>query len=170
MKSENGYRGPGGVSLWAKVWVGLERGKSKGHWTWSCEGLRPRLTFSSWSYDLLYVLCCAAQVTSVMSESGDTLVTLWTEAHQAPLSMVFSRQEQWSGLTCPPPGDQTRVWPRNQTLVSCVACIARQILNLWSFREVPKLWFLDQLGSITGVVTVSPPCKLRRTEATLQIS
>ena len=32
-------------------------------------------------------------------------VTLWTIAHQAPLSMGFSRQEYWSGLPCPPPGD-----------------------------------------------------------------
>ena len=32
-------------------------------------------------------------------------VTLWTVAHQAPLSMEFSRQEYWSGLLCPPPGD-----------------------------------------------------------------
>ena len=32
--------------------------------------------------------------------------TLWTVAHQAPLSMgFFSRQEFWSGLPCPPPGD-----------------------------------------------------------------
>ena len=29
--------------------------------------------------------------------------TLWTRAHQAPLSMGFSRQEYWSGLSCPPP-------------------------------------------------------------------
>ena len=26
--------------------------------------------------------------------------------HQAPLSMGFSRQEHWSGLPCPPPGDR----------------------------------------------------------------
>ena len=32
-------------------------------------------------------------------------VTPWAEAHQAPLSMGFSRQEHWSGLPCPPPGD-----------------------------------------------------------------
>ena len=32
-------------------------------------------------------------------------VTLWPVAHQAPLSMGFSRQEYWSGLPCPPPGD-----------------------------------------------------------------
>ena len=31
--------------------------------------------------------------------------TLWTVAHQAPLSMGFSRQEYWSGLPCPPLGD-----------------------------------------------------------------
>ena len=31
--------------------------------------------------------------------------TLWTVAHQAPLSMGFFRQEYWSGLPCPPPGD-----------------------------------------------------------------
>ena len=29
----------------------------------------------------------------------------WTVAHQAPLSMGFSRQEYWSGLLCLPPGD-----------------------------------------------------------------
>ena len=28
-----------------------------------------------------------------------------TVAHQAPLSMKFSRQEYWSGLPFPPPGD-----------------------------------------------------------------
>ena len=32
-------------------------------------------------------------------------VTLWTVAHQAPLSMGFSRQEHWSVLPCPPPRD-----------------------------------------------------------------
>ena len=31
--------------------------------------------------------------------------TLWTVAHQALLSMEFSRQEYCSGLPVPPPGD-----------------------------------------------------------------
>ena len=31
--------------------------------------------------------------------------TLWTVALQDPLSMGFSRQEYWSGLPCPSPGD-----------------------------------------------------------------
>ena len=32
-------------------------------------------------------------------------VTPWTVASQAPLSMGFSRQEYWSGLPFPSPGD-----------------------------------------------------------------
>ena len=32
-------------------------------------------------------------------------VTPWTVSHQAPLSMGFSRQEYWSGLPFPSPGD-----------------------------------------------------------------
>ena len=32
-------------------------------------------------------------------------MTPWIVAHQAPLSIEFSRQEYWSGLPCPPPGD-----------------------------------------------------------------
>ena len=35
-------------------------------------------------------------------------VTLWTTAHQAPLSKEFSRQEYWSGLLCPPPGHEIK--------------------------------------------------------------
>ena len=32
-------------------------------------------------------------------------MTLRTVAYQVPLSMGFSRQENWSGLPCCPPGD-----------------------------------------------------------------
>ena len=35
----------------------------------------------------------------------DSFVTPWTAAHQAPLSMLFSRQEYCSGLPFPSPGD-----------------------------------------------------------------
>ena len=30
---------------------------------------------------------------------------LWTVTHQSPLSVGFSRQEYWSGMPCPPPGN-----------------------------------------------------------------
>ena len=48
--------------------------------------------------------------------------TPWTVAHQAPLSMGFSRQEYWSGLPCPPPGDLPN--PGLRTSVSCTSCIS----------------------------------------------
>ena len=32
-------------------------------------------------------------------------MTLWSVACQAPLSIGFSRQDYWSGLLFPPPGD-----------------------------------------------------------------
>ena len=41
----------------------------------------------------------------VCAQSYPTLVTSWTVALQAPLSMVLSRQECWSELPCTPPGD-----------------------------------------------------------------
>ena len=36
---------------------------------------------------------------------GQLFVTLWNVTHQTPLSLEFSRQEYWSELPCPPPGD-----------------------------------------------------------------
>ena len=41
----------------------------------------------------------------LVTNSCLTLVTLWIVACQAPLSMGFSRQECWSGLPFPSPGD-----------------------------------------------------------------
>ena len=36
---------------------------------------------------------------------SDSFATPWTVAHQAPLSIGFSRQEYWNGLLFPSPGD-----------------------------------------------------------------
>ena len=36
--------------------------------------------------------------------------TLWTVARRVPLSMGFSRQEYWSGLPFPSPGDLLNPW------------------------------------------------------------
>ena len=45
-------------------------------------------------------------------------VTPWIVAYQAPLSMVFSRQEYWHGLPFPSPGDlpNAGIEPRSPTL------------------------------------------------------
>ena len=48
------------------------------------------------------------------------LVTPWTVVRQVPLSMGFSRQEYWSGLPCPPPGDLSETAIKQVTPVSPV--------------------------------------------------
>ena len=47
--------------------------------------------------------------------------TPWTVALQAPLSVGFSRQEYWSGLPCPPPGDLPAPGIKHMSHVSCTA-------------------------------------------------
>jgi len=44
--------------------------------------------------------------------------TLWTIAHQIPLSMGFSRQEYWSRLLCPSPGDLSDPGMESTSLMS----------------------------------------------------
>ena len=46
--------------------------------------------------------------------------TLWTAAHQAPLSMEFSRQEYWNGLPLPFLGSLPDPWIKPASLVSPV--------------------------------------------------
>ena len=55
--------------------------------------------------------CSVAQSCPTLGGSRDC-------THQAPPSMGFSRQECWSGLPCPPPGDLCNpgIEPRSPTL------------------------------------------------------
>ena len=50
------------------------------------------------------VCVCVCVYTRVFSHVQYS-ATPWTVAHLAPLSMSFSRQEYWSGLSFPTPGD-----------------------------------------------------------------
>ena len=45
-------------------------------------------------------------------------VTLWIIAHQASLFMGFFRQEYWSGLSCPAPGDLPNLGTEPTSLVA----------------------------------------------------
>ena len=47
----------------------------------------------------------------LVAKSCLTLAIPWTLACQPPLSMEFSRQEHWSGLTFPSPGDLSNPGP-----------------------------------------------------------
>ena len=61
-------------------------------------------------------------------------VTPWTVAHQASLFMEFSRQEYWSGLPSPPPGDypDPRVEPTSLTSTCIGRCILFHLGHLGS--------------------------------------
>ena len=66
---------------------------------------------------------------SVMSDSlWPVDLTPWTVECQAPLSMEFSRQECWTGLLCPPPGDLS-----DWCLLQLQHC--RQIIYHWVTRK-----------------------------------
>ena len=56
-----------------------------------------RVYTQNWFYNYVCVLSHFSRVR--------LFVTPWTVAHQAPLPMGFFRQEYWSGLPFPSPGD-----------------------------------------------------------------
>ena len=59
----------------------------------------------------------------------------WTAALQAPLSLGFSRQEYWSGLPCPPPGDLPNPGIKPVSLVSLA--LAGRFFTTGATWEVP---------------------------------
>ena len=61
-----------------------------------------------------------------------TLGTPWTVAHQARLSMGFSRQEYWNGLPFPFPGDH----PQSGTEPVSPA-LAGRFFTILAIREAP---------------------------------
>ena len=59
----------------------------------------------SWTLRLQLTVLTSLCVCVCMLSHVQLFVTPGTVAHQAPLSMGLSRQEYWSGLPFPPPGD-----------------------------------------------------------------
>ena len=55
---------------------------------------------------------------SSVTQSCPIFATLWTVTRQAPLCEGFSRQEYWSGLPCPPPGDLPNPEAKPTSLIS----------------------------------------------------
>ena len=72
------------------------------------------------------------QYAVVCTQSCPTLCNPMTVARQAPLSMEFSRQEYWGGLSFPPPGDLPNPGIESTSPVSCTD---RQILCHWATWE-----------------------------------
>ena len=72
---------------------------------------------------------CPAHGGGLFTKSCPALATPWSVVYQAPLSMGFSRQESWSGLPFPSPGDLS-TQESNPGLLHC-----RQILYRPSYEE-----------------------------------
>ena len=90
------------------------------------------MRYSGWKPRKPGVLDCACVLSPVWP-----FVTPWTVAHQARLSMWFSRQEHWSGLSFPSPGNLPN--PGSKTWFSCVA--GRFLLS-----ESPNRWLKTPAG------------------------
>ena len=99
------------------VWFGSYAGMKDGG-LWGNIDARWAMSFSDWSslqpetgtVDLgevgFFFILSTNHLTGMHAKSLQScLTTLWSVAGQAPPSMGFSRQEYWSGLPCPPPGD-----------------------------------------------------------------
>ena len=85
-----------------------------------------KLTLAMGTYSL--PLCCA-----VLSHVScvQLLVTPLTIACQVPLSMGFSRQEYWSGLPCPPPGDLPNSGIKHMSLKSSVLAGVTALISIF---------------------------------------
>ena len=81
------------------------------------------INWETWTdiYIRLRNMCLSVQMFSCVQ----LLVTAWTVAHQAPLSVGFYRQEYWSGYHSLLQGI---FWPRSWTWGSCVSCTGKWIL------------------------------------------
>ena len=89
--------------------------------------------------------------------------TLWTAAHQAPLSMGFSRQEYWSELPCPPPGDLSH--PGIKPLSLHCRQILYHLSHQWKWKLITRVWLFATVlqlyspwnspGQNTGVGSLS---------------
>ena len=77
---------------------------------------------------------------------------LWTVARQAPLSMGFSRQEYWSGLPCPSPGDLPKpgIEPESPNSSVCPAMAVRFLptSTTWKAHRYTYIYKIYSLYSI----------------------
>ena len=76
--------------------------------------LKPTVSYKHQSkgmmWSLLLLLSCFSRVR--------LYATPWTAAHQAPLSLGFSRQERWSGLPFPSPMHESEKWKWSPSVMS----------------------------------------------------
>ena len=96
-------------------------------------------------------------------------VILWTRAHQASLSMWFSKQEDWSGLPFPPPGNlpkpgikpaapvlQVDTLPLSHWERPVWVCQCFNVYKSPHSENRPGIFGLDSLLHLIGFISSSP--------------
>ena len=66
--------------------------------------------------------------------------TTWTVAHQAPLSMGFSRQEHWSGVPLPSPGDLPDPGIKPRSFALQADCLPSEYRCVYLIQEIDKIY------------------------------
>ena len=112
--------------------------------SWNCSEFTSALLIVIWSIVLLVLMLGNIDTNIILKPSPGAhshilhvrmltffsrvwlFATLWIVAHQAPLSMAFSRQEYWSRLPCPSPGDLPDPGIKPTSLY--ISCIGRWVL------------------------------------------
>ena len=89
----------------------------KSPWKWACAVETPEFKGQLYSSFLCFTFVIYKVKVKSLSCVG-LFATPWTVAYQAPLSVGFSRQEYWSGLPLPSPGDLPNpgIEPRSPTM------------------------------------------------------
>ena len=77
--------------------------------------------------------------------------TPWTVSHQAPLSMGFSRQEYWSGLPFPSPGDLLHPGIEPRSLALQADALPSELLG----KAICQTYYVIWLDSITDSMDLS---------------
>ena len=85
---------------------------------------------------------------------SDSFLTPWTVVQQAPLSMVFVRQEYWNGLPFPSPGDLPDpgikpMSPGLQVDSLPLSHLGSPRSSLWPFINLEKVIYLETFRPTT---------------------
>ena len=130
--------------------------------TWSEQTSVGKMTLT----DLLHKVCftnlrfvkehsiCKAQCAKLLQLC--LFETLWMVACQAPLSLGFSRQEYWSGLPYPPPGDPPDPGIEPRSLMS--PALAGGLFTTSATLVKHKTWYASSRFSINEPVSSEPCC------------
>ena len=94
---------------------------------------------------IIFLVCLKVHSCLVASVRSDT-ATQWTVACQAPLSMGFSRQEYWSGLPCPPPGDLPNPGIEATSLMSKQMLVLLYLFLSFKFFSLKKNFYFFSVG------------------------